>query len=98
MLRVDQINCGTRLEHYQHLGWRLDRCKERDGLFDTIIENPKPVSCQARHKFVLPIKHANVNFDDFGGGLNSSLRGTSGLLSVQNEYKAEKKVRRRERN
>src|SRR6266481_8479364 len=98
MLRVDQIDCGARLQHYQHLGGSLDRRKERDGLLDAIIQNPKPVLCQTRHKFALAIEHAHVNFDDLGGGLNSSLRRTSGFLSVQSEYEAKNKTHRRERS
>ena|SRR6516162_10213367 len=95
---MDQINCGAGLEHHQHLGGSLDRCKKNDGLFDTIIQNPEPVLRQTRHKFALAIEYANVNFDDLGGGLNSSLWVAFGLLGVQSERKAEKKARRDERN
>ncbi len=73
MLRVDQIDCGARLEHYQHLGGSLDRRKERDGLLDAIIQNSKPVLCQTRHKFALAIEHAHVNFDDLGRWLEFQL-------------------------
>jgi hypothetical protein len=98
VLRVDQINRRTRLEHYQHLGRSLDWCKEQDGLLDAIIQNPKPVLSQTRHKRALAVEDAHVNFNDLGCGLNSSLRSTSGLLGVQSEYKTEKKVRHRDRN
>ena len=95
---MNQINCGARLEHYEYLRGSLDRRKEHDWLFDAVVQDAKAVLRQTRHKFALAIEHANVNFDDLGCGLNSSLRSASGFLSVQSEHKAKKKARRRERN